>query len=194
MKKNVKVGIIAEDDSDVSSIKVIINRISGRNIGVESFVGRGCGNIKKKCGSWVNTLKLKGCSILVIIHDSDFLDSSGINSLKNEINRLISPCPISKNIIVIPVQELEAWFLSDPDGIKSALNLKKLPNIQRNPEFIDSPREFLEDLVLKTSQGEKIYIHTKHNGVLSNHTSLDLMKQKCSSFLPFFEFISSNIV
>jgi len=66
------VGIIAEDDSDIDSARVLIHRISGNNkIGIRKFIGKGCGKIKRKCHAWANQLNMKGCSTLILIHDLD---------------------------------------------------------------------------------------------------------------------------
>lgn len=193
MKKNIKIGIIAEDESDVSSISCIINRIVNKKIGTERFVGKGCGKIKRKSNSWAGTLKIKGCNILIIIHDSDTSDEQKVNILKREIVDSLQPCPIEKNLIVIPIQELEAWFLSDPNGIRNALNLKKTPKIDKNPEFIDSPKEFLEKLIFKTSNGEKYYINTRHNEIISQKISLESIRKKCKTFVQFSDFILSEV-
>ena len=54
------VGIIAEDDSDVESIKILIHRISQNDsIGTKHFVGKGCGKINRKSNSWAINLKEK---------------------------------------------------------------------------------------------------------------------------------------
>jgi len=184
------IGIIAEDESDYISIRVLIQRIvNNENIVMKKFVGKGCGKIKRKCNAWANQFKEKGCSVLLLIHD---LDSNNIDDLRAKLNQALSPSPIEKHLICIPIQELEAWFLSDPDAIKKGMNLKKMPNVKGNPEYINSPKEHLERVIDIASSGEKIYIHTKHNEKIAKLISFHKAK-KCKSFTLFYDLSGSRI-
>ena len=187
MSKKMTVGIIAEDESDVSTAKVLIHRIAKNNkIGVQKFLGKGCGKLKRKCNAWANQLHKKGCSTMIVIHD---LDKNNLKELYSKIQESIAPCPIKKYLICIPIEELEAWFLSDPIAIQKSLKLKKIPKPKGLPENIKSPKETLGKLVDKASEGEKIYINTKHNEIIAEHLSLDIVKNRCPSFIPFNDFV-----
>lgn len=186
-----KIGIIAEGESDFDSIKILIRRISNEDkLSTERFLGRGCGNIQRKCHSWARTLKTKGCSILFVVQD---LDSCNLEELKRRINDAIEPCPIQKNLIVIPIRELEAWLLSDPSAIKESLHLKKIPTVPRDTEKIPSPKEYLGKAIYDASGREKIYINAKHNKLISEIISIECIRKKCPSFVPFHDFIKLNI-
>jgi hypothetical protein len=184
------IGIIAEDESDVESAKVLIHRIANNErIGIKKFVGKGCGRIKRKCNSWANQLKQKGCSSLIVIHD---LDSHILNDLYLKIQKALEPCAIVNYLICIPVQELEAWLLSDPDAIKNGMNLKKLPKVKGHPETINSPKEHLGELIRKFSSGEKIYINTKHNEKIAKELSIEKATKLCPSFVHFRNFVEKR--
>lgn len=156
-----KIGIIAEDESDIDAIKELIKRITGKNnIGFKHFVGRGCGKIKRKADNWATQLKKRGCSVLILIHD---LDRNNYEDLYDVIYRSIHPFVISKTLINIPTEEMEAWFLADEQGIKNALNLRKAPKTYHHPETIKSPKEVLGKEIEKASNDSKIYLNTKHN-------------------------------
>jgi ribosomal protein L7Ae-like RNA K-turn-binding protein len=190
-RKKIKIGIIAEDISDYESVKVLISRISNiKNLSTEKFLGKGCGKIVRKVNLWADTLRKKGCTILIVVHDSD---ENNVTELNSRIEKSLSPCPIRKSLIVIPIQELEAWFLSDPDNLKKSLKLKNIPKIKKNIETIISPKEYLGDLVLKNSDNEKRYVNTKHNKIISETISIDLVRGKCSSFDPFYNFVKKHI-
>src|SRR5690349_20206340 len=119
------IGLIAEDNSDVNSLRILIHRIAGNSkIGVRSFVGNGCGLLRRKCKSWAAQLKDKGCSILILVHD---LDRNDFADLLNQLRIAIAPCPIGDYLICIPIEELEAWLLSDSLAIKNTMNLAKAP-------------------------------------------------------------------
>lgn len=191
MAKNMpRVGVIAEDDCDVDSIRALIHRIAGnQRIGIKKFVGKGCGKVRRKCHAWADDLRQRGCSILVLIHD---LDDNNIVDLKREIQHALSPCPITTHLICIPIQEFEAWLLSDPNAIQSAMHLRKIPKIKASPETINSPKEYLGELIYRLSNKEKIYINTKHNEQIAAEVSIDKARSRCPSFIPFYDFIQSN--
>lgn len=185
-KNNPKIGIIAEDDSDVEATKNIIRKIIVTdNIGFKRAIGKGCGKIKRKCHEWAKTLQGKGCTHLILIHD---LDRNNKSELERSIRSSIDPCPIRNNIICIPIEELEAWFLADPEAIKVALNLRKRPIVKGHPESISSPKEHIDYLVKKISKNEKELLNTIHNEKISSHIDVSKL-MKCKSFVPLYEFI-----
>lgn len=185
------VGVIAEDDCDVDSIRALIHRISGNDtIGIRKFVGKGCGKIKRKCNAWATQLKQKGCSNLILIHD---LDRNDLDNLKDTLRKALTPCPIVNHLICIPIEEFEAWLLSDPEAIKASMRLQKKPNVKGLPEQINSPKEYLGKLIHMASNGEKIYLNTKHNVKIAEELSLEKTKNRCPSFMPFYDFVKKHI-
>jgi hypothetical protein len=88
---------------------------------------------------------------------------------------------------VIPVEELEAWLLTDPKALKVTFNLKKLPKCPSNPETIRYPKEYLRDLILKTSAKSKQYVNTIHNPRIAERVSLASLR-KCAAFVPLQSF------
>jgi len=185
------VGIIAEDISDVNTIKVLIQRICGNNVSEKHSLGHGCGRIVGKCESWAKTLYQRGCDLLIIIHDSD---NNPVKEIYDKISKELNNSPFSKYLICIPIQELEAWLLSDPNGIKSAMKLRDTPKIKSDPQNISSPKEYLESVIRITSHKTKIYINTKHNEIIAKEISISEINKKCGSFRPFYKFITDNIV
>lgn len=184
------VGIIAEDDSDVDAASVLIHRISERDsVGVRRFVGHGCGRIKRKCRSWAENLRAKGCRFLILIHD---LDRNDLEVLRQQIEDAITPSPIMPHLVCIPVEEMEAWWLSDPEAIRSALNLRQSPQINGHPERISSPKERLGSIVRQYSQKTKVYLNTKHNVKIAEYLDLTKAKQ-CKSFVPFHDFVAKYL-
>ncbi len=191
INRHQRVGIIAEDESDVDSARVLIHRITGNDrVAVRKFVGKGCGKIKRKCNAWASTLKTKGCRCLIIIHD---LDRKDLDVLRQNIEASISPSPIEPYLICIPVEEMEAWWLSDPKAIQEALKLNRTPKIKGNPEQITSPKEHIGILVRQCSQKTKVYLNTKHNAKIAEHLSIAKAK-KCNSFVSFYNFVTKYMI
>lgn len=184
------IGIIAEDKSDINSVAEIIYRIAkNRKIGVKGMGNNGCGMLMRKCRDWAQNLHERKCSFLIVVHDSD---NNNPNDIFKKIDNLLDDCPISKKLISIPVEEIEAWLLSDSNAIKIGLKLKNNPVIPKSTELIHSPKEYLGKVVYKASRQEKIYDNTKHNVLIAKNISIETVKKTCPSFSPFFNFIEAN--
>lgn len=179
-----QIGIIAEDKSDFESLKIIIHKINNRSYKFKPMVGRGAGRIISKCHAWSNSLKLSGCTRLVLLQDSD---GKSPESLKKTLNAALSPCPIKDNIIVIAVEELEGWLLSDKKAIHTVFcNSGKLPLEMASPENISNPKEHLTKFV--KSAYKKTYINTVHNVRIAKEIDIQKIKSKCSSFAELYKF------
>ncbi|MDJ1354453.1 hypothetical protein [Pseudomonas aeruginosa] len=58
-----KIGVIAEDNSDVDVIKEILSKyLKKEAFSITHFVGKGCGKLKSKCAAWVDQLEKKGAN------------------------------------------------------------------------------------------------------------------------------------
>lgn len=181
------IGLIVEDLSDFDSLKSLISRIAGKsNIPFKKAIGNGCGKIRRKAVSYCQNLSRKGCDLIILVHD---LDRNNHVELQKELNSLIIKSPAKYNFVCIPIEEIEGWFLSDPEGIKESLGLVRVPSIKGNPELIASPKEKLEAYVYSCSNKSKIYLNTKHNSLLADNLCLNKMKNKSSSFSLLYDHI-----
>lgn len=184
---NPLIGIIAEDESDVECIKHFIRRNKPeKQIGFKKFVGHGCGRIHKKANAWANNFKTQGCNSIILVHD---LDRNDKDELYKNICDAFLPSPIKKYCICIPIEELEAWLLSDIIAIKKVFNIKtqiKLPNY---PEKIPSPKEYLNKIVRKATNKKVDYINTIHNKKIAEIISLKKMYSKCETYREFQDFV-----
>jgi hypothetical protein len=186
-----RVGLIAEDESDIEALKELLKRITGKpNIGFKHFVGRGCGKIKRKADEWAKQLKQRGCKVLIVVHD---LDKNNHDDLFKFIHASLHPFVINETLISIPIEEMEAWFLSDEMGLKKALKLKKTTKVFYHPEKIISPKEVLGKEIEKASNDTKIYLNVKHNSIIAKTIDIDIMKAKCKSFKKLYEFAVEKI-
>ena len=186
----IKIGIIAEDKSDVDVVTAFAKSLAAKTIQTKWFKGDGCGKIHAKCHSWAEALRLKGCSVLILLHD---LDEKKVTVLHKSLTGALMPSPISKFIIAIPIRELEAWLLCDNAAITSALKLKKaFPRIA-NPETIFRPKERLRDLVYSLSQQRITYVTTIHNPKIAEKASIEEIAKRCASFLPLKQFLETHL-
>jgi len=183
------IAIICEDDSDFKSLKVIIQSITGKtNLSFKKKSAGGCGMIKRKALAWSEEFHRKGCDLLLIIHDRDRND---YNKLEEQLRSIMKTSSFKNRYICIPVEELEAWFLSDPQALKDALNLDRLPKIAGLPETIDSPKEYIQNQAASCSQNKVMYINTIHNEKIAKLISIDQMLRRAPTFKLFHDYIDS---
>jgi hypothetical protein len=185
-----RVGIIAEDESDVQVARELILKFKSKNsFCIKHFLGHGCGKIRHKCATWSKQLYLKGCSVLILLHD---LDRNNKKQLREDIEKALYPCPISENIIVIPVEEIEAWLMCDVNALKKTFSIKKSFKLPNNPESIVSPKEKLEQIIWIYSGKTKRYLHTQHNAVIAKNIPVAAL-QKCPAFHDFAKFVKTAV-
>jgi hypothetical protein len=185
----IRIGVIAENDSDIDVFEEIVKKISKKQIALRRFIGKGCGKIRKECVGWAKNFKEQNCSLLVLLHD---LDRNNLPDLMQQLRTALNPPYIKHHIIVIPVREIEAWLLSDEIAIRTAMNIKSVIPSIGNPESIDDPKEYLERLVEKKSLGRKHYLNTVHNKKIASLLNLTKIK-KCKSFLPLESFLQQHL-
>lgn len=185
-----KIGVIAEDNSDVNVVNELIRKISPhKKLAIRKFVGQGCGKLRSKCPAWALQLKDQGCSLLIVIHD---LDNNTLDDLGTKLKQLLHHCPIERHIIIIPIREIEAWLLSDQVAIQKAFNLKKnVPRIA-NPQAIADPKKTLRDLIFSKSDNRKRYV-VDDNQKIAHYIEIVNLR-RCSSFLPFEQFVRTHVV
>lgn len=178
-----KIGIIAEDDSDVAVIVELTFRlVKRRNIGTSRFVGHGCGKLRRKCGAWAANLVQRGCHAIIAVHDLDDYDEQ---SLRNELTKAVRAAKPKLDVVLIPKRELEAWLLYDANAIALVFRNSRRPNLPGDPESVGDPKRFLRELVRRTYRRE--YLNTVHNAEIAKHIELTKLK-KSHSFLPHITF------
>ncbi|MES9852474.1 MAG: DUF4276 family protein [Candidatus Thiodiazotropha sp. L084R] len=181
-----KIGIIAEDASDVAVIDSILEKYMASNkYSVKKFVGNGCGKLRNKCGTWANMLSVYGCDHIMLFHD---LDRYNMAELRKTLTKKVSKDTHPNSIIVIPVEELEAWLLSDMKAIKKVFRLRKVPKKIHDCESVTSPKEHLRDLVW--AAGKKRYLNTTHNKKIAQAASVTNFR-RCKSYKEFDEYVKN---
>jgi len=111
LKVSNKIGVIAEAQSDVDVLNsIILKYIDQSSFKIRKFNAGGAGKIKKKCPGWAKMLLARGCEHLIVIQD---LDEKSEISLMRDLRKIVSKTGFKNHIVVIPVQEIEAWLLSD---------------------------------------------------------------------------------
>ncbi|MGH1510494.1 DUF4276 family protein [Ralstonia solanacearum] len=185
---SVKIGIIAEDVSDVEVLKLLARKITGKPVSTAHFTGKGCGPLKKKTPGWCKDLAHKGCTKILLVHD---LDRNDAKTLRKTLEGILQKSTAFKQAVVIPAEELEAWLLSDTSAITSALNLQKALKVVHHPETISSPKEYIRDKVWQVSNKTTAYVNSVHNKLIAEKLNIKFVQKKCPSFKDFANFFVS---
>ena len=179
-----QIGVIAEESNDVEVLYELTSKLIPESaFSFKQFVGHGCGKLRRKCGAWAETLLARGCSFLVVIHDLDRCDEA---ELRASLDTQIKDTQFELTVILIPIEEIEAWLLSDPKALQIVFKMRKVPKIPTQPERISNPKEFLSDLVTQKSKAQ--YLNTVHNRRIASALVIESL-DCCPSFARYPTFI-----
>lgn len=174
------IGIIAEAGSDVAVIKEITLRLlNPYPVGFKSFVGSGCGKLRRKCAAWAANLVQRGCRWIAVVHD---LDTNDELELRTHLTRAVASAQAQAHVVVIPKREIEAWLLYDARAIATVFREGKQLRLPGNPESLRDPKKHLRDLVQSTYGKE--YLTTIHNPKIAKNINLANL-DRCRSFAPY---------
>jgi hypothetical protein len=180
------IGLIAEDDSDAKVIHALIKMMSrNQRFKVKKHLGRGSGRIAGKCKQWAMDLKNRGCTYLILVRD---LDHVSPQERQIELRKALGTCPILRHVIIVPIQEIEAWLLADSNAIKRAMNLTLLPKEISSPESVRNPKSKLSDVIYRCSENKTRYVNTIHNEKIASELRVSKIR-RCTSFLNFESFV-----
>jgi hypothetical protein len=185
------IGLIAEDETDCDAIRKIVHRVMGTNTRTKLWASKGCSTLKRKLSAKLRALSKEGCNAFIIVHD---LDRNPQNNTLNDEAKLRKTLEAAASEIrgihrhiCIPVEELEAWFWSDPDVIKHIGRGKG--EAKANPHLVSKPKEQL--IKLSVGENRKPRYSTNMNVELAEMLNLDLCSDRCSSFRDLRTFLQS---
>jgi hypothetical protein len=174
----ISIGIIAEDDSDVECLKVIIARLVNGNTDYicKGRGTRGGGNMfnKRKMRMRILSLQQEGCAYLIVVHDLDRDGQGALNdeeALHGRLDTVLTDAPIAHKCVVIPIEEIEAWLLSDK---------------------YDKPQELVDPKkILQTITNIQL---TSNNAAIAQQIDLALVENRCPSFRPLARFVRTIFI
>jgi hypothetical protein len=185
------IAIIAEDDTDCNTVRKIIHRILGTDTKTKAWASKGCSTLKRKLSAKLKIMSDEGCNAFIIIHDLDRNPQN--NSLNDEaklretLEEAASQFKSINKHICIPIEELEAWFWSDPDVVKHVGRGKG--EATQNPHLITKPKEQL--IKLSAGENRKPRYSTNMNVELAEMLNLELCSNRCPSFKNLLNFLQS---
>lgn len=181
--------VLAEDISDADSIASIIRLIKNdKKISVLKQGYGGSGDLLKKGSAQIKAFNsARDCDQFVICYDSDGEDL--YKRKQDIIDKIIKPSGVKANYCaLVPVQELEAWFLADLNAVKSVFRRFDIAPEYPNPELLKSPKELLKHR-LKGLKPIPKYVNSIHNPKIAENLDLRAVLNKCPSFKPLFNLV-----
>jgi Domain of unknown function (DUF4276) len=188
-----RIALIAEDQTDCQAVLEIVHRVLGREVTTKTWAAKGCSILERKLSAILKLFVRDGFNAFIIVRD---LDRNSQNNMLNDEakcrKKLEASASIVKNIptlICIPIEELEAWFWSDPDVIR--IVGKGKGHASKNPHLIAKPKEALK----KLSRGEnsKPLYNVNENVKLAAQLNLELCADRCPSFKDLLDFLNSLV-
>jgi len=185
------IAIIAEDNTDCDTFRNIVHRVLGKQIKVKHWGANGCSTLKQKLPAKLKAMHDVGCDAFIIVHD---LDRNPENNSLNDEERLrqiledaSSNVKYISKYICIPIEELEAWFLSDPNVVQYIGRGKG--SAHPNPHLVSKPKEYL--IKLSIDEKRKPRYATNMNAELIDRLDFDICAQRCGAFKNLLDFLNS---
>lgn len=178
--------ILAEDLSDVETLKEISRRIVPKTMKIQGFGFGGCGGLRRKGASHLLRYQDLGARAYIVCHDADTNKPESVS--KAVLNDVVIPSGIAQGLcIVVPVQEIEAWILADTAAIRRAVTRLDIKP-HASPQTIDHPKDYLVNLS-KQGRGRSIYRPADHNKEVAKYLNFDELNSKCDSFASLYAFL-----
>ena len=184
-----RLGVLVEDETDCATIKELVRRLlaPATHIGIHGRSGFGCSSLRRKAGSWIRELTARGCTGFILVHDLDRDPQSNALNDERRLRQALSIHTESCNahLICIPIEEIEAWFWSDPALVR------KIGRGQgrdaRQPHNIQQPKEAL--IRLSRDAGGRPLYSQNDNPKLASALDLDLCARRCPAFAELRAFV-----
>lgn len=185
------IALIAEDDTDCDTVRKIVHRLLGTNTSTKSWASKGCSTLRRKLSAKLKAMSKEGCNAFIIVHDLDRNpQNQSLNDevkLRESLEAAVSEVKDINKHICIPIEELEAWFWSDPNVVKHIGRGKGEAKI--NPHLVTKPKEQL--IRLSIGENRKPRYSTNMNVELAEMLDLELCSERCPSFKNLLNFLQS---
>jgi Domain of unknown function (DUF4276) len=183
------IALIAEDDTDCDTIRKIVHRVLGKQTKTKKWSSGGCSKLRRKLAANLAALSKAGCNAFIIVHD---LDRNPENDSLNDEVKLRktlqdNSSDVTNKCICIPIEEIEAWFWSDPEVVHNIGQGKG--NAKANPHLISQPKEKL--IELSKGENRKPRYSTNMNVELAEMLDLEICAERCPSFKDLIKFLKS---
>lgn len=164
-KRSVKIGILAEDQTDCKTIEVLVGRLLSASGKSASFSHRGkdgCANLRRKAKAWMGELTDVGCAALILIHDLDRNPSNHTLNDEAELRGRLAQIPVPRGVahhICIPVEEVGAWFWSCPTALERVAPGQENSRAKPSPPPSAKAQRSADQVVCRTARRQSTLHH-----------------------------------
>lgn len=185
-------GILAEDETDCEALAILVRRIAANaQVGIKTQSFGGCARLRIKAAPTLKRMLNEGCTAAILVHDLDLNpENNTLNdevALRQKLEAIEVPSGLAR-LVCIPVEELEAWFWSDP---KVLALVGPGAKAHPSPHLIRKPKEKLA--ALSRAQTGKARYATFQNKILAKELTLDLCADRCPAFRQLRDFVRRTI-
>jgi hypothetical protein len=182
----VKIALLVEGPSDEQTLKILIRKILGEQIGIESRVLRGRGNIlnERKVRAIINNVIANHPEVSKTIACVDF-ECTPEDEAREEVGKIEKAVKsgMKSPIYFIPViHALEGWLLADPDTIEAYLGQKANVKISPSGTLDCNPKEVMKDIFRRS---ERQFLPTRDNPGIAERINIGKIVEKNKSFAHF---------
>jgi Domain of unknown function (DUF4276) len=183
------IAVITEDRTDFEVVRKIVHRVLDLNIKTKNWSSKGCGKLKRKLEANLLQMAKAGCNAFIVVHDLDRNPENDSLNDESELRKKLesSSSVVTNKCICIPIEEMEAWFWSDPEVVKAVGRGKG--TAQQNPHLLKQPKEAL--IKLSIGENRKPRYSTNMNVELAEILDLEICADRCPSFKDLVEFLKS---
>lgn len=187
-------GIIAEDNSDIECLKVLIKRLADNHtLTIKGKGYKGCANLLRDGWNQLKVYEKSGINRFIICYDKD--KATKQSRYEEIISKILKPSDIKKDknkiCILIPTEEIETWILADIKAVTQIISSWQPSENFSSPEMVENPKEKL----IKLSQiknSKPLYDYTTHNPKIFEKINLQTVKNKYPSFAELYEFVKND--
>jgi len=191
----VNYAILGEDSSDTATLAVLVRRLYAIKYPTRKVVPV----VQRGYSGWAQLCR-KGAREISALHKLGWrrfvvcIDADGVNPkprYDKAYTSIVRKAKVPKTwLIIVPVQELEAWILADIEQVSNIIPSWH-PVPITNPKGIASPKEHLRRLSRDPVNKYIRYKEAKDNPRMANHLRIEIVASKCRSFRSLIAFVRS---
>jgi len=183
--------VLAEDESDVATLVVLIRRLAEDDRVPIRGRGFGGGGDLLKYGARELGLYARFARRFVVCHDCDTADY--VERTRKLIDKVIKPSGVDGQFCaLVPVRTIEAWIVADLEAVKKVLTGWGGAKPVGNPEGVDNPKLLLDRLTRKDGVKPR-YVNAIHNQRIAAHLDLQRIRASCPSFEPLHSLVTKGV-
>jgi hypothetical protein len=182
----VKIALLVEGPSDEKTLRILVQKISGKQVSIVTRVLRGRGNIlnERKVRAIINNIIANHPEVSKTIAcvDSECTPENEARKEAEEIEKIVNSGMKHPIYYVTLIHALEGWLLADPDTIGIYLGQKANVKISPSDTLDCNPKEVMKDIFRRS---ERQFLPTLDNPRIAERINIDKIATNNKSFLRF---------